>query len=534
MAEGASFGSADIKSVVRRRSWIVALCFLLLTPLAFGVAYILPAVYSATARILVESQQIPDELARSTVTASAGERLELIRQRLMTRQNLITIIEKHNLYQGYSDLSLSDKVEKIREDTIFQSIEFGDQQRTRGPASVAAFTISFNAPTPVLSAAVANEFVTMALDLNLKQRTERATETVAFFKAEVARIAREITDVEGRVIAFKGENADALPETLQYRTGEIAELEKQITEGEERRAGLDEQRREIELALTQGLGGVPDEQLTPEQAQLRELENALAQQRGVLAPTHPTVVVLERRIEALREQITPTLDADGNPVDPAEFQRSRLERQIRLITSEIEKIDKRNEESRAKLDGLRDAIGRSPQVDLALSSLTRRLVELRDQYTAASTKLAEAETGEKLEVNRQAERLVVIEQAQVPTEPDSPNRLAIAGLGAGASVMVGIGLVVLLELLNSSIRTSGDLQRKVKLRPIVVVPYIRTRREIRNRRARLATLAGVFLVGVPAALFAVDQYYLPLSVLAERFADKAGLNSLIELIERRF
>lgn len=534
MADGAGFGIADIKSLLRRRLWIVGLSFILLTPLAVGVAYILPAVYSATARILVESQQIPDDLARSTVTASAAERLELIRQRLMTRQNLIEIIEKNNLYQGYSELSLSDKVDRMREDTIFQSIEFDKSPRARGPASVAAFTISFNAPTPVLAATIANEFVTRALDLNLKQRTERATETVAFFRAEVMRISREIADLEAQVINFKGTNADALPETLQYRTGELAELEKQLSESVERRAALSEQRREIELALSQGIAGVPDDKLTPEQQQLRALENTLAQQRGVLAPAHPTIRALEARIAALRSEITPATGPDGKPMDPLEFQRSRLERQIRLIDAELENMDRRSAEAKTKLDALRDAIGRSPQVDIELSSLTRRLAELRDQYTVASVKLSEAETGEKLEVNRQAERLVVIEQAQVPQEPDSPNRLAIAGLGAGASVMIGVAVVALLELLNNAIRTSGDLQRKVKLRPIVIVPYISTQREIRMRRWRLAVLLLVFLVGVPVTLFAIDQYYLPLSVLAERLSDKTGLNTLIELIERRF
>lgn len=524
----------DVLGVVKRRAWIVALCFVLLTPLALGVAYILPPVYSATAHILVESQQIPDELARSTVTASAAERMEVIRQRLLTRQNLVEIIDKFDLYSDFTQMTLGDKIERLREETAFESIEYGGQTYRRGPAPVSAFTISVKATTPVGAAAVANEFVTRALDLNLRQRTERATETVAFFRQAVTRLSSQMLDLENQIVAFKSENADALPGTTAYRIDEIQSLEKQIYDGEERRLALETQRQEIEAMLAQGLSGASDEKVTPEQQQLNTLRNTLAQQRGVLSPSHPTVRALEARISALEKQLETVSPETGQVMDPMEQQRERLARQLTLISNEIARIDQRAVEAEEKLAKLRDAVTRAPQVESALLSLQRRLAETQENLSVASSKLAEAETGEKLEINRQAERLVVIEQAQVPTEPDSPNRLAIAGIGVGGSLAFGVMLAVLVELLNTSIRSSSDLQRRVNLRPIVVVPYIRTRREIRARRWRLAIAAFAILVGVPAILFAIDQYFLPLSVLAERLAQKTGINFLIELIERRF
>ena len=64
-----------------RRFWIIALVSVVGLPLVALYAYLKPAIYQAEAKILVESQQIPDDLARSTVTADAGERLQLIQQR---------------------------------------------------------------------------------------------------------------------------------------------------------------------------------------------------------------------------------------------------------------------------------------------------------------------------------------------------------------------------------------------------------------------------------------------------------------------
>lgn len=186
-----------------------------------------------------------------------------------------------------------------------------------------------------------------------------------------------------------------------------------------------------------------------------------------------------------------------------------------------------------RLDELREALDRAPEVEMELSGLIRRKAEMQQQYASAAAKLSDAETGEKLEVNRQAERLVVIEQAQVPTSAKSPNRIMIAVGGAIGSLVLGIGIAVLLELINSSIRSTRDMQRKVGLMPIVVIPYIRTKREIRVGRIRLAAAALVIVICIPTALYVIDQHYLPLSVLADKIGKKTGLDVLMETINQR-
>ncbi|MFK7944977.1 MAG: Wzz/FepE/Etk N-terminal domain-containing protein, partial [Paracoccaceae bacterium] len=101
----------DIKAYVRgvlRRWWLVVAIFVVGAAAAIIVATKLPATYESTARILVESQQIPDDLARSTVTASAAERLQIIQQRLMTRRNLLEIIELLDLFADRDDMSLTE------------------------------------------------------------------------------------------------------------------------------------------------------------------------------------------------------------------------------------------------------------------------------------------------------------------------------------------------------------------------------------------------------------------------------------------
>ena len=57
-----------------------------------------PPTYLSEGKILVQSQQIPTELVRPTVTNAAQERIQVIEQRTMTRENLLAIIDKFQLF----------------------------------------------------------------------------------------------------------------------------------------------------------------------------------------------------------------------------------------------------------------------------------------------------------------------------------------------------------------------------------------------------------------------------------------------------
>jgi hypothetical protein len=58
----------------------------------------LPPTYRSTATILIEQQQIPQDLVRTTVTSFADQRVQVISQRIMTTVNLSRIIEQYGLY----------------------------------------------------------------------------------------------------------------------------------------------------------------------------------------------------------------------------------------------------------------------------------------------------------------------------------------------------------------------------------------------------------------------------------------------------
>ena len=76
-----------------------------LSAIGVTVAMILPPVYRSSASMLVEPQQIPGELAQSTVPVNPFEQVQIIEQRLMTRANLIALADRIGLYADEPELS---------------------------------------------------------------------------------------------------------------------------------------------------------------------------------------------------------------------------------------------------------------------------------------------------------------------------------------------------------------------------------------------------------------------------------------------
>ncbi|MEL6208999.1 MAG: hypothetical protein AAFR44_02215, partial [Pseudomonadota bacterium] len=79
----------------------------------------------------------------------------------------------------------------------------------------------------------------------------------------------------------------------------------------------------------------------------------------------------------------------------------------------------------------------------------------------------------------------------------------------------------------------SDLERSLNLRPVVTIPYIETEQEVRRRVWRNRVLVLLFLVIVPSALYAVDQFYLPLELLVERVLERSGAMQLIDMVKAK-
>ena len=170
---------ADYWAIAKRRFWHILLPAVVVFVLGVMVALALPAVYRSNATILIEEQEIPRDMVRSTVTSFAAQQIQVITQRVMTVENIEQVVEKFGLYgqdDADSRLPRTELAKLFRENVTLDvvSADVIDPRSGRPTEATIAFTLAFDDPNPSTAQKVTNELVTLYLNTNISARKDRA------------------------------------------------------------------------------------------------------------------------------------------------------------------------------------------------------------------------------------------------------------------------------------------------------------------------------------------------------------------------
>lgn len=502
-------------AVFRRRWMYFALVFFVVFGGALTFALVTAPQYESEARLLLESSQIPDSLAAPTVRDAAIEKLQVLEQRLLTRANLLDIARKYDVFA---------EIEKLTPDEIYKGMRKATRTAISGGSDQATLmTLSFTARNGAISASVVNEYITLILAQDATLRTERAEDTLDFFKQETKRLSEKLAQISAEILFYQNENADALPDALQFRMTQLAQVQERLSTAEREEQLLTDQRARLiaifNLSLNAGgTAGLPS---TDEARQLSILRDQLAQARIIYSETNPRVQVLVAKVKQMEEVVRAQAEsgATGDEIAP----NATLQFQIADIDTNLAQAAALKQELSRQVATLKDAINRTPTVQVGLDALNREYENVQQEYNTAAASLAAASTGERIEVLAKGERIVVLEPATAPSLPTKPNRRKIAALGALGGIALGFGLIAVMEMMNRTARRPRDLVDAFGITPFATIPFISTPEEVQARRMMLASAVLVTALGLPAMLYAVHTFYLPLDLIVSKIATKFGI-----------
>lgn len=295
--------------VIKRRALYFLVPFVLVAAGGIAAAFLWPPTYRSEGRILVEAQQIPTELVRPTVTSAAQERVQVLEQRTLTRENLLAIVDKFHLFPDKRSLlsatelvelmKKSAKIEPLDEPLSFAKI------RGRNDNPTIVFTVSFEYSDPANAAAVANELVTRLLNEDLRDRTSRASDTVKFLTREVQKLQADIAALDSKI--------------AQEKTAQ----------------GI----------VSSSSPNAPD----PPSVRLAQLKLDLAQKSSLYSDKHPLMQSMKKQIEALEKTIAASAQSsqrngaagqDGQsgqvPLDALEAQRDTQQKNLETAAAKLD------------------------------------------------------------------------------------------------------------------------------------------------------------------------------------------------------
>ena len=259
--------------------------------------------------------------------------------------------------------------------------------------------------------------------------------------------------------------------------------------------GRSQQETQTEQALVFFSG--EEQRLT---AEIIALEERLARFKQENADSLPSVVTGQRsRLDTLRQT---ELDIER---DIIQLQTSARRSREGVLEAQIAQLAEQRRLVQERIAVVEAALSNSPQVEQELNALDRELTQLRDQLSQITASKVKAETDRTLQQQKQTERFEVLETALVPEYPVSRSRKKTAFMGGVASIVFGVGLALILEIMNPAIRNATQLERALVIQTVVSIPVVQTQREQRMRNVMILGWLLGMLALVPAALRVIND-----------------------------
>ncbi|MES2636308.1 MAG: Wzz/FepE/Etk N-terminal domain-containing protein [Pseudomonadota bacterium] len=508
---------SDYLSIFKRRWMQMLIVFTLIVIAAIAAAIFLPPTYQSTGTILIESQQIPDDVVKATVTTYADERIAVIKQRVMTRDNLYRIIQKYNLYPKKIDSETTSTLIDDMRKSISVDLLNADVERARGSRATIAFKVGFEYQRPELAHKVANEIVTLFLDENVKSRTERATETTEFLTQEVENLKKELETVENKVATFKQENSDSLPEHMEMYMTLLQRTESDIKDVDRDYKSTQEELRYLDVELASAKANIKTNNNGEVISPISELEKAKAElERSLILykETHPTIRALKRKIDILEKSAEAPADTKPVPLDiGSELVVAKVQAQIEAAKSRLSSLQQQRKSLEIKVEQLQKQLTQSPQIERDLFIMLRDYENAKSKYEEVKSKQINAKIAENLEQENKAERFSMLEPPIFPDKPIKPNRIKIIALGFFAGIAGALVLTFLLETLDGRVRGVESLTSLINMRPLVIIPYISTNSELKRRKNFNIYILVSILFTIVISLLLIHFIIMPLDLV---------------------
>lgn len=557
-----------IQFVKRRKKQILWPIFLLF--LLGGVTtFVLPPTYRSQATILIEEQEVPTDLVRSTVTSYADKRLQTIKHQVMTRSNLMKIIEQYGLYPSIRERKTTEEVLRRLVDDIDLDVISADViDRRTGQATQAmiAFTLSYDGENPAVTQKVANELTSLFLAENLRSRERNAQETTIFLRQEAEHLSERIKVLEKKIAAMKRRADGALPEMIQLNLQLMHQVDRDLMEADRAIRTLEERRIYLEGQLAMLKPNTPiltagGDRILDSEERLKALRAQFVSAGAYLSAGHPDIIKMKREIEALEKATGAQNDADALfkkitderaklaslseqfgeshpdivrtkkivasleqalrlsrpektvPIKPENPAYIMIQTQLESTISDLDAMQVTREQLKGRSMEIARRLEQTPMIEQEYVNLTRDRDNSVQKYHEIRSKLLEAQVSEGLEAQRKGERFSLIDPPAVPEKPKKPNRPVLLFLTMVLATAGGVGYGAAVESLDHAVHTERMLAQITQVPPLAVVPYLSNPTDARRRilRRRGMIFGGAGLIALMILL--IHFFWLPLDVI---------------------
>jgi len=500
--------------ILRRRKWLIVFSVLLVFFGATVYTVLAPDLYQSSVKLLLIPPTVSEGVARSNVNIGSRERLTILQQEILSRARLLEVINELGLFSGEDE---EERVDKMRRRLTMSKNDLETNN---------TFTLSFYHEEPKVAMTIASRLGSFFIEGEMKGREATGKETATFLDSRLEETRLRLEQQEDKIKRYKLQFGGELPQQEQANLNRLQRLQEQIKNNSDSIARLQDRKVFMESQISsidRNIQAV--ENLNPfdsagssNQASPGKLLAELAMRRKKLeelsekyTPLYPAVVQARWEVQQLEEKIAnlrrsaknakgaPSPDLENTTWESAESQR--LRGQVAVIDLEIVALKRESATMARTIDEIQRKVERLPQREQEMISLSRDYDNIKKSYEDLLAKKLDSQISLKLEEKQRGEQFKVLEPADLPTKPAKPNRLKVLGLALLVSLVIGAGSPFALEMLDPTLRGSGEFKYYFDVPILAVLPVIQNdqlKRRIAVRRAAvvggLVSILGAYLV----------------------------------------
>jgi polysaccharide biosynthesis transport protein len=494
----------DYLLILRKHQWLILSFLLAVVTIVTISTFRMQAVYVATARIEMDSSNA--NILPFQGMDPYGYEMDL--ENYIETQSKILTSETLAL-QTIRSSGLGARPEFASPNGPSEALAIGSLENQKRPSELGAFLgslsvkrvpnsrlvdVSFESTDPQFAARIVNEHIRNFQEQNIRSHYDETTRATTWLRSELEELKITVQQSEDKRIAYERKNQIwTLDDKSNITTQRLADLNKELTDAQSERM-----RKEalFQFAKAGDIASVP---------QLRD---------------NPTLQNLNLKRQAAAGEYSDALNQYGPNFPKVQRLQTQLKDIDQLIQKEnvntLNRIESEYRESRERENLLTQALD---EQKVAANEMAERMVEYnilkreaeasKALYDGLMTKLKEVGISAAL----QSTNIRVVDPAMIPAYPSRPAKARNIALAFLVGLVGGIGLALMREYLDNTVKTPDDIETLARLPSLAVVPQFAGSNGNGSRR-RL--LQGIASNGHEKRIELVAQH-LPKSQMSEAF-----------------
>ncbi len=466
----------DFLRILRKRKWLV-LCTFVLTLAASGVGWMLwlsmaPS-YTATAYLVVNPPEAGDQLSNRPVDGMVIERFKMTVATLAKSETVMqaTLDDPRVKATSWYRQNFEKLLPRLNEDTVVAPI-----------ANTTLLRLDMKGSVPLELAEIVNAWADAFVDDSFKSTNRDRTQLIERLQKEQEQQKRLLELNAQEIAALRVPDAPVIQQRLNALTNDLKAASDQLAMLNNAVIGAEENLKNFENQVA--TGAINTSPMVMQVFEYDPLLKQMAQQvvnitinidamETKFGPDSKAVQDLQNSIKSIKKQITERENqlregAITNLRANYTAEVTKYRNQQRQTSEMIFASNKKADQLQNNLVLLEQLVDKQHQIETNIARFDGRLLELR---------LA----------SRGVYPVILRRPAARPEEPSQP-KLWYVAIGGFLGLLLGVGLAVLLELMDTTVKSPADLNRRIDLPLLGMVPHVGDlEEEIRDTRLAFGT-----------------------------------------------